>query len=251
MRLSRQGTSLGANWAAISCAALLAIADANNGSGRVIALLANRTNSSRRLQPLIFDSGSTSSGGVRAYRQALSAGAAAIVGPARSIVVESVGTLGAIDRIPQIGFWASSPGLSDASAYPYFSRTYPSDALASLFVARLFYSFGWQNVFFLNQADSYGYEYARNFQVAFAATGGVTNVIAYEVCCHANGRTDSQGPQQSVPNYASFATSFVLIPDHRLATERQLRAQSNECSVASSVQISSSWLATTATSRRF
>ena len=76
-----------------------------------------------------------------------------IVGAARSAVSTPVAQLGAVDRMPQLSYWSSSPRLSDKAVYPYFGRTYPSDALAGIAMVSTIIHFGWKNFAVINTAE--------------------------------------------------------------------------------------------------
>eukprot|EP00966_Prymnesium_polylepis_P242851 5616302-Prymnesium_polylepis.1 len=143
-------------WHGIACAGLMAVRHANERNGSVVpAFAALRKNFSA----ISTDSGSNSLSSVAAYRECKAAGARAIVGPAISATNVYVATLGGLDELVNLGFWTSSPTLADKAAYPYFGRSYPSDALrAPIFVQTLclfnFSNFGiihtddaWANAF--------------------------------------------------------------------------------------------------------
>ena len=78
-----------------------------------------------------------------------------IVGAARSAVSTPVAQLGAVDRMPQLSYWSSSPQLADKTVYPYFGRTFPSDTLAGVAMVNMIISFGWRNFAAINTVDAY------------------------------------------------------------------------------------------------
>lgn len=46
-------------------------------------------------------------------------------------------------KIPQVGYSATSPALSDDTIFPYFVRTPPGDAHQAVVLAQLIRNFGW------------------------------------------------------------------------------------------------------------
>ena len=56
---------------------------------------------------------------------------AAIIGPARSASVAVTAPITGVLGITQISYWASSKLLNDASRFPTFARTFPTDAAAA------------------------------------------------------------------------------------------------------------------------
>ena len=82
-----------------------------------------------------------------------------IVGAARSAVSTPVAQLGAVDHMPQLSYWSSSPQLANKAVYPYFGRTYPSDALAGVAMVNSIISYGWRNFAAINTVDAYASAY--------------------------------------------------------------------------------------------
>ena len=96
LRLSSNGTSLGDQWLAIGCAAILGFNHANAKYGGVVPSLAELPSDSPKLSVFPFDTKDTLEGGVAAYRSANSVGATNAVGPARSGVAVPLAILGSI-----------------------------------------------------------------------------------------------------------------------------------------------------------
>ena len=56
----------------------------------------------------------------------------ATVGPSRSVCAMPMAVNSALDEIPQVSYWATSPDLDVKGTYPYFMRTIPSDSATAL-----------------------------------------------------------------------------------------------------------------------
>lgn len=148
------GTRLGPSWDGVSCALNLAVNHANERNGSVVPAL-NRIRR-WRINSSSFDTASHPHGSALSYQRAMELGCNMIVGPSRSIVVMSIGTMAAVDGIPVTSYWASSPDLADKSLYGSFSRTYPSDAIVAVRAAQLMRHFQWGTFGILAVDDSYG-----------------------------------------------------------------------------------------------
>ena len=166
LRLTSGGVTLGPTLSAISCAATLAVKHANARNGSIVPALANLPAAAPLIHPLFYDTESVEQGGLAAYRSAYNAGAAAIVGPARSAVSTTVSLLSAIDDIPTISYWSSSPALSDDVLYRTFSRTYPSDESPTPAAAEWLLGQGWTHISILYVGDSYGAGYRNALALA-------------------------------------------------------------------------------------
>ena len=133
VRLSgTDGESLGPTWSAISCGALLGANHVNARDGRIVPALSELPATTPYIDTLVLDSASTPRGGIQAYRDGISRGAAAFVGPARSSTARAVASLSSIDEVPIVSFWASAPQLGQNDFYSYFCAT-RCDVLAHLF----------------------------------------------------------------------------------------------------------------------
>ncbi len=66
------------------------------------------------------------------------------------------------EQMPMVSYWASSPTLSDQTAYATFGRSFPSDAThAGLLTRLLFEGFkGWKNVALVHESSQWGEGYA-------------------------------------------------------------------------------------------
>ena len=142
LRLSSSGQLLDDSWKAVSCAAVLAINDANLRRGRIVSQFSSLPSGSPHLHSVVYDTDSNSQGAVPAYRDARSRGAQAIVGPARSAVSEPLAVLGSVDSVPTVSYWATATSLSSQATYPFFSRSIPSDEQSALEALRVLSSFG-------------------------------------------------------------------------------------------------------------
>eukprot|EP00966_Prymnesium_polylepis_P313292 7239093-Prymnesium_polylepis.1 len=107
------------------------------------------------MNKVVYDTTSVEAGGIRAYRSAINASADAIVGAARSAVSTPVSLLGAVDKMPQISYWSSSPTLADKNIYTHFARTYPSDAESGKFLMQSISHFGWKQLAVIYVQDVY------------------------------------------------------------------------------------------------
>jgi hypothetical protein len=124
-RSNSDGGWLGPYWDGVSCAAVLAVRHANTRNGSVVPDLARLTRTN--INAYHRDTGSVPFSGIGSYRQLVWRGAHAVVGAARSAVSTPLAQLGAVDEMPMMSYWSSSPSLSDKSIYSHFARTFPSD----------------------------------------------------------------------------------------------------------------------------
>ena len=136
--------------AAVACAAVLAVADANNRDGTVVPQFADMPADMFPIRALAYDTQSSRFGGIMAYRNASALGASVMVGPGRSVVSTPLAELGAVDRIPTISYWASSPILSDQITYPFFSRSYPSDDAPAKAMVKYVAHYNWRHISILH-----------------------------------------------------------------------------------------------------
>lgn len=131
-RLTSSGESLGRLWEAVVCSGLLALRHAN---ARNPAVVADFATVARTYAPETFDTGSNAVAATIGYRAGREAGVVGFVGPALSSTSAVVANLGGIDQYPIISYWSSSPLLSDKARFPYFGRTFRSDAVLAPGVA--------------------------------------------------------------------------------------------------------------------
>jgi ABC-type branched-subunit amino acid transport system substrate-binding protein len=66
--------------------------------------------------------------------------------------------------VPQIGYSASSPKLSDSSIFPFFLRTAPSDTLQVVALIELIRHYGWNKVSTISADDAYSNGGVRAFE---------------------------------------------------------------------------------------
>ena len=150
-----------------ACAALLAAKHANERNGSIVPELAHGVDQSFHLVPRpinIRADAATAIGsylGVRSRIDAFADGAAS-----RTNV--HLAQLGAIDGVPQLSYYSSSPDLSDAK-YSFFGRTFVSDATSASVLAAQLASFGWSNFGVLHVRDEWASAFSEHLaQNAFA-----------------------------------------------------------------------------------
>ena len=176
MRQTSDGVRLGDYWDGMSCAAVLAVRHVNARNGSVVPALGGL--SGTHFRAVVRDTGSVPLSGIISYREAVEQGAHAIVGAARSAVTMPIATLSAIDKLPMMSYWSSSPELSEVGHYSHFSRTYPSDAaIASTMVSVLEY-YGWANVAIVSVIDPWAAGYVEVVSRTAAESATVTIVQA-------------------------------------------------------------------------
>ena len=142
----------------LACSAMLAIEHSNQGDGRVCPALA--TAPSLQLEGYLFNTQGNPGHGVEAYREARAHGVAVNVGATRSSVTQPVGVLSAFNELPMIGYYSSSPLLSDPQLYPNFHRVFPSDALTASALVSMLPHFGWSHFSVLQIADIWGFGFS-------------------------------------------------------------------------------------------
>ena len=97
--------------------------------------------------------------------------------------------LGAIDMLPQISYWSSAPSLSDKALYPFFGRTYPSDAVVGPKMLAVIESFGWTNVGIIFVIDPYATGYVEVMQVgALTSSVNIAVTASFDVGNEAGAR---------------------------------------------------------------
>ena len=99
-------------------------------------------------------------------------GVVAHVGPASSGPTQSVQNIYGLDlmSIPQISYSATSSSLSDATVYPLFSRTPPTDALQAKVIKDVLCHYNWNFVCTLAGSDSYSADGIKEFIAAAGQT---------------------------------------------------------------------------------
>ena len=149
-------------WQQLTCAALLAAKHASAGDGSVVPELGALADLDLGL--LVRDTNFSHHRTITAYRELRAAGVHALVGSARSATSTTVARLAAVDKLPQVSYWSSSPGLSDKDDFPFFARTYPSDLATAQGLRGLVDHYGWQRVGIVNVDDEYGTALAREVE---------------------------------------------------------------------------------------
>ncbi|KAL1499044.1 hypothetical protein AB1Y20_013560 [Prymnesium parvum] len=192
-RLTSSGHSLGSLWAAISCAGLLAVHHANERDPAVIPQFARLRKSYRAAS---FNTDTTEQGAIAAYRGAVRAGAKGLVGPALSFTNVYVGHLGALDKLVNIGYWTSSPTLSNATTFPYLARTYHSDTVRAVRMVEALRLFGFVRFAVVNTDDAWA------------------NAMLQLI------RAEAERPSSGVVLAASFSFDYNSAPSVRLAVRR-------------------------------
>ncbi|CAI5439226.1 unnamed protein product [Caenorhabditis angaria] len=80
----------------------------------------------------------------------------AVIGPGKSSSTIAVQNLLQVFRIPQVGYSATTPDLSDKEQFGYFLRVVPSDRHQAQAIHRLLNHFNWTYVAVLYSAGNYG-----------------------------------------------------------------------------------------------
>jgi len=161
----------GSTWRQVICAGKLAVSHVNSRHEEIVPGLGAIVGNLSWLSDRVYDSGYTPTEAMLQYRQFSADGAVAMVGAARSAVSTPLATQGKIDQIPQCSFWSSSPALSDVLQFPFFGRTFPSDAVTTKVLPNLIARFGWRNIGVLHVNDDYANAYARGMRDDSGAYG--------------------------------------------------------------------------------
>ncbi|CAO4361706.1 unnamed protein product [Caenorhabditis nigoni] len=80
----------------------------------------------------------------------------AVIGPGKSSSTIAVQNLLQVFRIPQVGYSATTPDLSDKEQFGYFLRVVPSDVFQAQAINRLLHHYNWTYVAVLYSAGNYG-----------------------------------------------------------------------------------------------
>lgn len=115
------------------------------------------------------------------------AGVKAVVGAASSGPTKNAHLVFKQSSITQISYSATSPDLSDITAYPYFFRTPPSDAYQAVAMVAVVKYFGWSEVATIATNDAYGSAGISAFAIA-ALDAGLTTKGAVDL------NTEAQAP---------------------------------------------------------
>ena len=161
--LTNIGTDLGISYKQIACSTFLAAHHVRNGDNSVVPNLHALTGN-LDLSLEMYDTQMFEQVAIRGYLDGRSKGARALIGAQRSAVSMPLALLSGIDQIPQCSFWSSSPSLSNKLLYPYFGRTFPSDAVTALAVPGLLRYFGWASIGVVHVNDAYANAYAEGLR---------------------------------------------------------------------------------------
>jgi len=182
----------GVTWKQMICAGRLAVHHVNSRFEGIVPGLGSLVSNLTHLTGKIYDTGYAATTATISYRKMRAEGSTAMVAAARSAVSVPLATQGKIDQIPQCSYWSSSPSLSDQLQFPYFGRTYPSDAITTQALPRLLGNFSWRNVGVLYVNDDYGNAYNRgmrdnshDYDVTVVASASYlkTTQASYEPAC--------------------------------------------------------------------
>ena len=164
-----------------SCAAIMALKDANERNGAVVPALATLSKSFR-MDGLIYLTDTpgevSQKEAVRGYRSARENDAVAIVGCRQSADSEPTALLSAVDATPQISPWSSATELANDRLFDTFSRTIPSDQISARLLATMVSGreyFAWGSVAVLHARDAYGNGYYRQMLGATSDPDGGRN----------------------------------------------------------------------------
>ena len=166
LRLTDASVDLGTEPRVAACAALLAARHATERNGGVVPELATLSHGFF-MHMRLADMSSDAPTAIEAYRSAETAGVDGIIDGASSAVNVHLAQLGALDALPQLSYYSSSPGLSNA-AYSHFGRTYISDNVSAEVLAREISTFDWKYMGVLHLRDPWASTYADYLAVSAA-----------------------------------------------------------------------------------
>ena len=173
MRLTNDGVDLGSPWKSVAAASLLAVNHFNTRNSSLISAFGQLSSCDVQLavSPIVYDTQSTTLATAKLVVDGY-ANWQAIIGPARSATTVTAATLGGMLKIPQIGYWSSSPTLDDVRDYPYFGRVCPSDVATNKARMAYFKQVNWNRVGLLYINDAWGSPLASDLAARFAAIDG-------------------------------------------------------------------------------
>ena len=124
------------------------------------------------------DSGTSEAGTIAAYRSCVAAGVKGIVGPALSRTNVIAGYVGGLDQIVNMGYWTSSPTLTDSVTFPYLAtRSYHSDTVRASKLIETFNLFNLTNFGIINTDDAWANAFVSLIRLAAEEPGSGVNVI--------------------------------------------------------------------------
>ena len=167
LRLTDASVDLGTEPRVAACAALLAARHATEHNGAVVPELATLSHGFF-MHMRLADMSTNAPTAIEAYRSVETADVDGIVDGASSAVNVHLAQLGALDALPQLSYYSSSPGLSSAT-YSHFGRTYISDHISAKVLTREISTFKWQYMGVLHLRDTWASTYA-DYLAASAAS---------------------------------------------------------------------------------
>jgi len=192
-RITSGGVSLGSFWESCACAGLLAIQHANKRDTSIIAEFGSLT---KTYSAISTDTKTGESGTIAGYRAARAGGAKGIVGPAISATNVYAGHLGGLDKFVTMGFWTSSPTVSDATTFPYLARVYHADTIRAVRMIDALRLFNFSSFGIINTDDAW----------ANALVGLI--------------RTEAEKPNSGVSVVNSFSFDYGVEKSVRTAVDR-------------------------------
>lgn len=164
-------------WRQVTCGALLAAHHINSGDESFVQGLSTLVVPAANVSiAFVQDTNFEGKFALKGYRISRLAGADFIIGPGRSASA-AIALLGAVDKLPNMAVWASSPQLSNDKTYPFFSRTYPSDVSGTAALVQLIHAFGWRHVALAHVNDQYGNSFSHHLS-EYAQISGLIEVVA-------------------------------------------------------------------------
>ena len=154
-------------------AALLAARHATERNGAVVPELATLSHGFF-MHLRLADMSTNAPTAIEAYRSVETADVDGIVDGASSAVNVHLAQLGALDALPQLSYYSSSPGLSSAT-YSHFGRTYISDHISAKVLTREISTFKWQYMGVLHLRDPWASTYADYLAAAAASARRCTS----------------------------------------------------------------------------
>merc|ERR1712023_100757 len=145
---------IGDQWRAVAVSALLAAKHFNQRNATLLPAFGNLAGCSVKINvSAVENTASDPATSVNAYLAGTQAGQCSatqnrwhmFIGAARSACSTPTAMLGALQGIPQVSYWSTSPDL-DSTEYPYFSRVIPPDTATSKALVAFIRQNNWRNV---------------------------------------------------------------------------------------------------------
>ncbi|CAF4372499.1 unnamed protein product [Rotaria sp. Silwood2] len=141
-----------------------------------------------------------------------------IIGPELSREAVIIAPVGNSLGIPVIAYSATSPDLSDKSAYPNFYRTVPPDNTAAKVLIKLFNRYDWTSCLIIYQNDAFGSGGAKSISDAFYISGlTVTQMILFDIAKRSF-RTDLKNALMNSPTriiivWAETVYTYIILEE--------------------------------------